>query len=48
MPWVILVVLAVLALLILAGPPLERIIDRIWPPDGVRSSYHPNRPHERR
>ena len=36
MPWVILLILAVLALLILAGPPLERIIDRIWPPDGVR------------
>ena len=36
MPWVILAILAVLALLILAGPPLEWIIDRIRPPDGVR------------
>jgi hypothetical protein len=37
MPWVILAILAVLALLILAGPPLESLIDRIWPPDGRRA-----------
>jgi len=43
MPWVILLILAVLALLILAGPPLERIIDRIWPPDGVRESQDTDR-----
>jgi hypothetical protein len=43
MPWVIVVILAVLALLILAGPPLERIIDRIWPPAGVRKSRDTHR-----
>ena len=48
MSWVILVILAVLAVLILAGPPLERIIDRLWPPDGVRPPQQLNRPHERR
>ena len=37
MPWVILLILAVLAILILAGPPLEWIIERIWPPDGMRA-----------
>ena len=46
MPWVILVILAVLAILILAGPPSEWIIERIWPPDGMRPP-HSNRPHER-
>ena len=34
MTWLILAILAGLALLILAGPPLERIIDWIWPPGG--------------
>jgi hypothetical protein len=48
MSWVILVILAVLAVLILAGPSLERIIDRLWPPDGIRQPHHPNRLHERR
>jgi hypothetical protein len=48
MSWVTLVILAVLAILILAGPPLERIIDRLWPPDGVRPPHHLSRPHERR
>jgi hypothetical protein len=48
MSWVILVILAVLAVLILAGPPVERIIDRLWPPGGVRPPHHPNRPPERR
>jgi hypothetical protein len=43
MPWVILLILAVLALLILAGPPLEQIIDRIWPPDGVRKPHGTDR-----
>ena len=43
MPWVILLILAVLAVLILAGPPLERIIDRIWPPDGVRKPQDTDR-----
>ena len=43
MPWVILTILAVLALLILAGPPLEGIIDRIWLPDGVRKSHDMDR-----
>jgi hypothetical protein len=38
MSWLVLVVLAVLALLIVAGPVLEDIIDRIWPPDGRRTS----------
>jgi hypothetical protein len=46
MPWVVLVILAVLAVLILAGPLLERIIDRLWPPDPVRPPQH--RPHDRR
>lgn len=45
MTWVILAILAALALLILAGPPLERLIDWIWPPDGSRASrtvgHHP-------
>ena len=45
MIWVILAILAVLALLILAGPPLERLIDWIWPPGGSRASrtfgHHP-------
>jgi hypothetical protein len=40
MPWVTLAILAVLALLILAGPPLERIIDWIWPPGGTRAPRH--------
>lgn len=43
MLWVILAILAVLALLILAGPPLEGIIDRIWPPGGVRKPHRTNR-----
>jgi hypothetical protein len=47
MPWVVLVILAVLAILILAGPPLERIIERIWLPDGIRPP-HSHRSHERR
>lgn len=38
MSWLILVVLAVLALLIVAGPVLEDMIDRIWPPGGRRPS----------
>jgi hypothetical protein len=45
MPWVILTILAVLALLILAGPPLESLIDRIWPPEGSRTHHGaPRRP----
>ncbi|GIE54127.1 hypothetical protein [Actinoplanes nipponensis] len=32
MSWLIVVVLAVLALLIVAGPVLEDLIDRVWPP----------------
>ncbi|WP_255630392.1 hypothetical protein [Jidongwangia harbinensis] len=32
MSWLILVILAVLAMLILAGPLLEELIDRVWPP----------------
>jgi hypothetical protein len=47
MPWFILVILAVLALLILAGPPLERLIDRILPPDGARTAHDPSRPGRR-
>jgi hypothetical protein len=47
MPWVILLILLVPAVLILAGPPLERIIDRIWPPDGVRPPRDADRPHQR-
>jgi hypothetical protein len=43
MTWVILAILAVLALLILAGPPLEGLIDRIWPPDGSRTVGHAGR-----
>jgi hypothetical protein len=37
MSWVIVVILAVLALLILAGPPLENLIDRLWPPEKHRT-----------
>ena len=33
MPYVIVVILVLLALLISAGPLLERLIDRIWPPN---------------
>jgi hypothetical protein len=33
MSWFILVILALLALLIVAGPVLEDLIDRIWPPE---------------
>jgi hypothetical protein len=44
MTWVILAILAVLALLILAGPPLEGLIDRIWPPDSGRTVRHAGRP----
>jgi hypothetical protein len=33
MTLVILLILALLAVLIVAGPALEQIIDRIWPPD---------------
>ncbi len=46
MTWAILAILAVLALLILAGPPLERIIDWIWPPGGraPRNAGHHARP----
>jgi hypothetical protein len=47
MPWFILVILAVLALLILAGPPLERLIDWVLPPDGTRTPYDPSRPGRR-
>jgi hypothetical protein len=33
MPYVIVVILVLLALLISAGPLLERLIDRFWPPN---------------
>lgn len=36
MSLLILAILATLALLIVAGPVLEDLIDRIWPPDGAR------------
>jgi hypothetical protein len=39
MSLLILAILAVLALLIVAGPVLEDMIDRIWPPD--RTSHTP-------
>ena len=43
MSWLILVILAVLALLIVAGPVLEDLIDRIWPPDADPAARHANR-----
>lgn len=36
MLWLILVILFVLAMLIVAGPVLEDLIDRIWPPGPIR------------
>jgi hypothetical protein len=36
MLWLILVILFVLAMLIVAGPVLEDLIDRIWPPRPIR------------
>ena len=38
MSWLIVVILAVLALLIVAGPVLEDLIDRVWPPGHGASS----------
>lgn len=32
MSWLILVILIVLGMLIVAGPVLEDLIDRVWPP----------------
>ena len=44
MPLTIFVVLSVLAVLILAGPALEEIIDRIWPPtEGPADDARPRR-----
>ena len=40
MSWLILAILAVLALLIIAGPVLEDLIDRIWPPGRDHSAHH--------
>ncbi|MET0492438.1 MAG: hypothetical protein ABW000_04835 [Actinoplanes sp.] len=37
MSWLVLVILVVLALLVVAGPVLEELIDWIWPPGGRRS-----------
>jgi hypothetical protein len=42
MSWLILVILSVLALLIVAGPVLEELIDRIWPPHADRPARHPH------
>ncbi|GAA3950429.1 hypothetical protein [Actinoplanes auranticolor] len=43
MSWFILVILAVLALLIVAGPVLEDLIDRIWPPHTDPAARHAHR-----
>jgi hypothetical protein len=43
MSWLILVILAVLALLILAGPVLEDLIDRVWPPGAKPAIRHPGK-----
>jgi hypothetical protein len=43
MSWLILVILAVLALLIVAGPVLEDLIDRVWPPGTGATAHHPRR-----
>jgi hypothetical protein len=43
MSWLILVILSVLALLILAGPVLEDLIDRIWPRDADPAARHAHR-----
>ena len=40
MSWLILAILAVLALLIIAGPVLEDLIDRIWPPGREHAVHH--------
>ena len=32
MSWLVVVILFVLALLVVAGPVLEELIDRVWPP----------------
>jgi hypothetical protein len=42
MTWLILVILAVLAVLIVAGPVLEELIDWVWPPGPGRAARHPH------
>jgi hypothetical protein len=42
MSWLIVVILAVLALLIVAGPVLEDLIDRVLPPQR-RDAHHGRR-----
>ena len=43
MSWLILVVLVVLGLLIVAGPVLEDLIDRFWPPGRDATAHRPRR-----
>ncbi len=48
MPFVIVAILLVLTLLVVAGPVLEGVIDRIWPPDTVeRDGREPVAPQDR-
>ena len=42
MSWLILVILIVLALLVVAGPVLEDLIDRVWP-RGTNPAVRPRR-----
>ncbi|MFI7542494.1 hypothetical protein [Actinoplanes sp. NPDC049599] len=43
MSWLILVILVVLAMLIVAGPVLEDLIDRVWPPEHGTAPHRPRR-----
>lgn len=46
MSWLVLVILVVLALLVVAGPVLEDLIDRVWSPGRGPVPRHPHRrPH---
>ena len=42
LPMVVTAILVLLAVLIVAGPLLEQLIDWIWPPDGHRRVRHPH------
>jgi hypothetical protein len=43
MSWLVLVILAVLALLIVAGPVLEDLMDRFWPAAPRPAARRPRR-----
>lgn len=45
MSWLILVILIVLGVLIVAGPVLEDLIDRVWPPGASPAARTGDDPH---